>query len=321
MPLVDYRSIGPVLIDNVPLLPADLTPDKLGYYYGSAQPSDLYYADTNGQLLLATHSGLYASVGKLTRTLVAPEAMWQADDDVSIQCALLYGQPTTCSDADFLAGVNIALVGAVGRWEAIFFRDVAQLSNGNYVLSHLLRGRFGSDFQAATHTLADTVIIGTQELSRCTRELIELSHIGTVKMVPRGQPVSTNTGLGGSIAMAGLALRPWAPVNPKVALAGGNLTFTWTRRDRTPNTLHDGDSDTPMSEVAEQYSFDCYWLDGDTLQLIKSVPVVNAATYTITSSELTAASATDKNLYVIFVSQISAVVGRGWPLIGNCYVE
>jgi hypothetical protein len=104
---------------------------------------------------------------------------------------------------------------------------------------------------------------------------------------------------------------PYAPVH----LAGvrdddGDLTITWVRRNRLGQTLGSG-ADVPLTEESELY--DVVIMDGATEKRVIAA-TSPSATYTV--ADQTADFGAPQASVSVRVYQRSAVVGRGYPLVG-----
>lgn len=77
------------------------------------------------------------------------------DDTTWITVKLKSGSVESCTEAQFLNGYNKCMVGQ----ELIYFKDVQELGNGTYRLTHLLRGRRGTDAYLNAHSPNDLFIL------------------------------------------------------------------------------------------------------------------------------------------------------------------
>ena len=72
---------------------------------------------------------------------------------------LLSGELSSVTEAQMLGGSNHFAYGAHGRWEIIAAQNCVLQGDGSYVLTNLLRGRFGTEWAAGLHTIGDDVIL------------------------------------------------------------------------------------------------------------------------------------------------------------------
>lgn len=166
-----------------------------------------------------------------------------ADDRNSVLVTLVDHDQwlTSCDDDALAAGENLAMVGN----ELIQFAEATPLGEGQFRLSHLLRGRGGSEWACGGH-LAD--------------ELFCLLKSGTVEVLPLplwavGATLAAVAPRGAATSMEfqGESIRPPAPVNLAADIeANGDLVLSWTRRSRRGFAWVDG-ADAPLGETSEQY--------------------------------------------------------------------
>ena len=110
----------------------------------------------------------------------------------------------------------------------------------------------------------------------------------------------------------GRDLKPCAPWAVKAVKSGSpaNITISWTRRTRIGGEWKDGTGTVPLAEAAEAYEDDILDAPGGAVKrtLTSGGPSVIYANADI----LTDFGAVPPELSVV-VSQISAVIGRGFP--------
>ena len=207
-------------------------------------------------------------------------------------------------NADELAvlnGANAALLGD----EIIQFTTANLLTDGQYQLSGLLRGRMGTEWAMADHLAGERFVLLDSRLNRLEMptSLIGLSR--DYKAVSVGQTLGQTEAE--SFAYQGIALRPYAPVHISGARdASGNLTLAWVRRTRLDGQWGDG-VDIPRNEEAEAYEVDI--LDG--AEVVRTLSVTTpSASYSV--AEQTTDFGSPQSSLSVQVYQLSAVVGRGF---------
>ena len=214
------------------------------------------------------------------------------------------------SETSLLAGLNAAAIGADGRWEVIQFRD-AELVGSPPVwrLTGLLRGRRGTEWAMGTSQAGDRFVLLDSAIARVP---LNVAAIGAERL---HKPVLAGTSLEATTAVAftgrGVALEPFAGVHVEGARdEAGDLTITWTRRDRLGQELP-ANTDIPMSEASESYEVDILSTDSppDVLRtLTASSPSV---TYTEAQQAEDFGSPAPDTV-TVRIYQLSAVVGRGY---------
>jgi hypothetical protein len=149
---------------------------------------------------------------------------------------------TSCDDDSLAAGANLAVIGS----ELIQFGRATPLGGGKFRLSHLLRGRGGSEWACEDHAGNEVFcLIDSAALQPVTLPAWSAGAVVT----------ATITGAAGaSIDFLAEGLRPPSPVNLKAGYqATGDLELSWTRRSRQGFAWLDG-VDAPIGEAREQYS-------------------------------------------------------------------
>lgn len=321
--MTDYSQYGPVFIDN---FQTDDSPDTsdIPIWFGAIEPMDFYLKGDTGttELVATTIAPLWAGVcagalSKLDHTLVG------VPQDASLRCTVLFGNVTSCTEDEFLQGTNVAYVGGAGRWECIYFRDVTANSDGSVTLSRLLRGQRGTGPYVAMHALKDTIVFptGTGDLVKVARPLSDLGKVFTVYAVPKGFPSTTLGAPSGRLVMTGRSIAPWPPINLTIRKVSSDFVIDWTRVDRAPSTMHDGDDDTPLTDTPEKYAIEIYKLPvasrGAPLRFITGL---TTPTYTYLAADIASdGTGSDVGLGIV-VTQDGPIV-PGQPLAGSFRVQ
>ncbi len=162
-------------------------------------------------------------------------------------------------------------------WEIIQYQDAERDEvTGQWTLTNLLRGRFGTEWAIGLHSAGDRFVTlpNVAQILTETDELsLERSHrAATIGRDPENaDPVD--------FAWEGVDRIPYAPVH-LVAEREDNddLTLTWTRRDRVGREMVSGQT-LPLSESSEAYEVDIYDTDGTTVLRTLQVSAPTA-TYT-----------------------------------------
>lgn len=315
-------ALGPLVVENVILNPADALRTDCVCYFGSNLPADLYYSLDNVSFTRVATATVPQATG-VARTLLPRVNKPHAPDLFStLDVDMIFGAPATCSKADFLAGANQALVGIAGRWELVYFRNVTALTGSKVRLSTFLRGRKNTGPMIASHAVNDTVIFGPFDgMVRFTRPASEIGTVGNLRAVGQGEAPTASARFAGRFTTTGATLRPWPPCSFLAQRSGSDIVFSWVRRDRAPSVLHDSDGIVPMSETSELYTFEAWAYPDDTTRtLVKRVTGLTLPTYTLLAADIAAAGATTLDRFVVRVTQDNAH-GRGWPHVGNVYVK
>ena len=151
------------------------------------------------------------------------------------------GWLTSCDDDAFAAGINLALLGE----ELIQFGRATPLGEGQFRLSHLLRGRGGTEWACADHGADDVFCL--IQAGALQPIALPSSNIGATitATIGGGTPAST--------VFSAESLRPPSPValtaQPQ---PNGDLALTWIRRSRIGFAWVD-EIDAPLGETREEY--------------------------------------------------------------------
>ena len=222
------------------------------------------------------------------------------DFENQIDVLLTAGELSSVTELAILNGANACLAGN----EIIQFQNAELVSEGQYRLTKLLRGRLGTESEVAGHAIGDEFTLLTSSLAK-----VAMPHnvIGLEKFY---KPVT----IGNTLAVTaeqpftytGKALKPFSPVHITGSRDGSlNLTIAWIRRTRTGGEWRDG-VDVPLSEESEQYEIDI--LDGGN--------IVRTLTSETVGVEYTAADqitdfGSEQASVDVRIYQMSVVVGRG----------
>lgn len=158
---------------------------------------------------------------------------------------------------------NVAAWGVPGRWEIVQFGTVALVSGSTYDLSHLLRGRRGTDIHMDSHQENDWFIILDE--ASTLREVVGQDLIGTdryYKAVNYGSYASDAPSL--EYTLGNTPLLPWTPNAISAADNGtdpADIDFTWDWRTRWggtyggANSVTDGVPGTQQDETTGKIRF------------------------------------------------------------------
>ncbi len=234
----------------------------------------------------------------------APTAFW---DDASVVTVLLNeGTLTSATDADLLKGANAGVLGD----EIVQFGVATLVGLQTYQLSHLLRGRRGTEKAMTTHSLGERFVLLDGVAAR--PQPLSGSSVGRPLWV---KAVSANTAesrvAASSFTLQAKNLRPLSPVHlSTVRLTTGDRVFSWIRRSRAYLPWQDG-VDMPLSEAREAY----------TLTLSKNGTVlrqetVSSPSYTYTPAAQLADGVIASDVLSVTVAQLSERVGAGEVAVG-----
>jgi len=243
-----------------------------------------------------------AIIGATTTILAAgPCERWDEVNSVQVTLTNADDWLTSASDDAVLGGANLAIVGG----ELIAFRNADATGPGQFRLSGLLRGRFGTEFASAAHGAYDRFVL--IDRAKMIVSSAGYTSVGAPLLVKAVGLLETGSAVTAqAITPTGANLRPFAPVGLKVTRrVDGTLDLVWTRRSRIGSGWPDG-SDTPLGETSEQYSIvltpnigpgRTYPSGGEALS-ISPAEQISQTGGLVTGGEVT-------------VAQVSALVGPG----------
>lgn len=229
--------------------------------------------------------------------------------------ARFYGGQTVSSvtEQQMLTGQNHFAYGAHGRWEIIAAQNAILQGDGSYVLSDLLRGRFGSEWAAGLHQANDRlVLLGENAVTFVPTGTNGLGIEFKYKGVTVGQNLSeaaTQT-----IAYAGENLECLSPVylNGSRHPTTNDWSLTWIRRTRVGGEWRSY-VDASLGEASEAYEVEIYSSAAYTT-IKRTITGLTSATCAYTSAEQVTDFGSNQATLYVKSYQLSANVGRGQPL-------
>lgn len=231
------------------------------------------------------------------------------DDANLLDVKLTSGTLASITDDELLAGLNAAAVGAHGRWEIIQFKTATPGAiAGSYTLSHLTRGRRGSEHAIGSSLLGDRFVLLTGPgIARVPLSTADISVPKTYKAVGAGNTVELSEAV--SFTGNAEALKPFSPVHLSGtrSTATGAWTLTWIRRGRIGQTL--GSGEIALSETIEAYTVDI--LNGTTI--VRTINVTGAPSAQYSSADQSLDFDDPISTVTFRVRQVSTIVGAGYP--------
>ena len=153
------------------------------------------------------------------------------------------------SDADDAAlnrGANLALVGG----ELLQFGRAQQLGSTRWRLSHLWRGRRGTEAAVGTQAIGDGFALLTPDAVAAIE--LPIAAIGSTVRVLASGVGDTGGPVEAYCTVDGASVRPLSPVHLRLDDLSGTPTLTWARRSRAGFRWIDG-GDVPLAEEREAY--------------------------------------------------------------------
>lgn len=250
------------------------------------------------------HTAVGANYGTAQSILGSPRSPWTWDDVNTLTVYMTQGTLAGTSDINVLNGANALLVGS----EVIQYGSAVQNPDGTFTISHLLRGRRGTEIYSGSHGASEIVVdlnsVGVVREAVGTSELQVLRYF---RPVSYGQDISsvesqlfTNTGQD---------VMPYAVTSVEGTRdASYNLTVTWIRRTRIGGDWLNGIGTVPLSETVESYDVEI--LNG--ANVVRVFSALSSPTFTYSAVDQIADFGSVQSQIVINIYQNSGIIGRGF---------
>jgi hypothetical protein len=151
-------------------------------------------------------------------------------------------------DTALLRGANAALLGR----ELIQFGQATQIGADSWRLRRLLRGRRGTEWAMAGHSVGQRFLMLEQESLTMVPD-VHVRQGATVLIDAIG--IGDTTPAQATEDVLGQAIVPLAPVHVSAVSQSGEWRFDWIRRSRAGWVWADG-TDAPLAEEQELYRLD-----------------------------------------------------------------
>ena len=222
------------------------------------------------------------------------------------------GTLASVTEAQMLAGANHFAYGAAGRWEILAARTATLNGDGTYTLQDFIRGRRGTEQYAATHQAGDILVqLATTETIFVSRSSAQINLAALFRPVTLDQDFDDVADE--AFTYTGVNLKPLAPVdlNGSRDPSTNDWTLAWVRRARI-NTEWRDYVDVPLDEASESYAIEIYASGAYTT--LKRILTATSATVAYSSANQVADFGSNQATLYVKIYQISATVGRGYPL-------
>lgn len=306
------------------LLPLDIpllrdAADKAGFPVAMAGHTSawsggvLYQTTDGGQTWLAVQG--FTGPGAVTGVASAAIGAGRTDliDKSSVlPVALNSGTLYTVTEAAMLNGANHFAYGAHGRWEIIAAQNCTLQGDGSYILTNLLRGRAGTEWACGLHGDYDSlVLLDSAVLPFLSTSIDTIGTARTYRAVTVGQTLAEVADT--TFTYAGVNLECLSPVylNGNRHPSTNDWSLDWIRRTRVGGEWRDY-VDAPLSEASESYEVDIF--SGGTYTTLKRTLASSTPTVAYTSAQQVTDFGSNQATLYVKVYQLSANVGRGYPL-------
>lgn len=281
--------------------------------YTAGWPGGLLYRTPDGGQTWTDLQGWVSPVTMGTCRTALPAGRTDIVDASSVlQVDLLAGDLSSITLESLYNGGNLLAIGAPGRWEIVAVATVEQQADGSYVLTDFLRGMFGTEWAASLHQAGDAVVaLRDVDVAWIGMSSATIGQPLGYRGITSGKAIDSDTTR--EITYTGVNLKPLSPVylNGSRHPSTRDWTLTWTRRTRVSPEWRDN-VDVPIGEETEAYEIDIY--DGPGYATVVRTLTASTPTVAYTSAEQIADFGSNQSRLYVKVYQMSATVGRGYPL-------
>lgn len=230
-------------------------------------------------------------------------------DQRTLQVSLLSGELESITRDQMLAGQHYVAYGADGRWEIMRFQTATLQADGTYMVSGFVRGERGTEWATGLHQLGDWFVFLDDPDNIFIGAPVE--SIGLQRLY---RAITSGAALDSAADQAftyrGVNLECLSPVYAKGARDGSsNFTGTFTRRSRLSSSWWTNGVVAPVGETTEAYEIDV--MQGAS---VKRTIAVTSPTWTYSAANQTTDFGSPQSSITFRIYQLSAVVGRGFPL-------
>jgi hypothetical protein len=230
-------------------------------------------------------------------------------DQTVLTVDMISGEIFSITRDQMLDGNNYAAYGVPGRWEIVRFQNAQLNADGSYRVNGFVRGEKGTEWASGLHEERDYFVY----LADPDNAFIGMSaeSIGTALAY---RPVTSGAAIDDAeetqFTYDGVNLQCLSPVYPKATRDGsGNFTATFMRRTRLTGTWWTTGTNNPLGE--ESQSFEVEVINGSAV-----ARTINTSTlgFSYSAANQTADFGSPQSSITFRIYQMSAVVGRGYPL-------
>lgn len=248
-----------------------------------------------------------ATVGTARGALPASSATLV--DQRSLVVDLISGDLESITRDQMLSGINYAAYGVDGRWEIVRFQNADLQGDGSCLVSHFVRGDHGTEWATGLHVAGDYFVL----LDDPDNAFVDMA-VGSIGVPANYRGITS----GGSLDDAadvpftyqGVNLECLSPVFASGSRDGSsNFSGTFTRRSRLSSSWWTTGVPAPVGEAFEAYEIEA--MDGSSV--VRTI-TVSAAAFSYSAAEQTTDFGSPQASITFRIYQLSAVVGRGYPL-------
>ncbi|MBK8745590.1 phage tail protein [Propionivibrio sp.] len=307
--LTEFLDV-PTLGDSLDLAgyPVAMTGYLAGWPGGS-----VYRSDDGGQTWtdMQAFAPPGAVIGQALNSIGAPPSLLM-DKGSLLSVSLYQGTLSSVSELAIFSGANYFAYGAAGRWEIIAAQTCTLQGDGSYVLQDFLRGQKGTEWASGLHAAGDKLIELDSSLAFVTASIDTIGLAKIYRGVTDGRSLDTVSDQ--SFTYRGVNLRPLSPVylNGNRHPSTNDWTLTWIRRTRVGDAWRDL-VDASLGEASELYDVEIY-SSGAYTTLKRTLSALTGQTAAYTSAQQVTDFGSNQATLYVKIYQLSATVGRGYPL-------
>lgn len=233
------------------------------------------------------------------------------DESNQITVHSFNGTMSSATESQVLYGANYFAIGADGRWEIIAAKNCTLQGDDSWVLSGLLRGRFGTEWAVGTHAAGDLVIALVE--SQLAFSKTAISAIGankTYRAVTIGRTIDQASDV--EFVYDAVNLKPISPVygNGSRHPTTNDWSGTFIPRTRIGGEWVDG-RDALLAESTEAYRVQVW--DSSYATLKRTINVSTPEFSYASAEQIADFGAVQSGIY-LKAAQVSSVVGAGYDL-------
>lgn len=265
--------------------------------------SNVYDSVVTSNYTINTVVGTRADLGVTTATLNSnnPNIIDKAN---TLSINLYSGSVSSVTDEEFLSGVNsIAVETSLGNWEIIFFKDVVFNGSGQYDLTNLIRGYYGTEDNIISSLASGArVVVLNSALSRLEFSVDDVGLSYYYRYGPSTKDIGDISYTTEQLTFDGRGLRPYSVAHVTWEENSGDYDISWIRRARYGDFWEEGD--VPLGENGESYEVD----------ILSGSSVVRTLTSSVQSITYTSSDRISDGVSIPFnikIYQMSDDVGRG----------
>jgi hypothetical protein len=239
------------------------------------------------------------------------------DKGSTIRVRISGGALASVGDFAALAGRSaMAIRGAEGAWEIFAFAQAELVADRTWRLSRLIRGLGGEEHLAARMVAAGaTVALLDDALVPLATSVAEIGAPTTWRVGPADRDYADPLFVQATVTATNKPLKPLAPVRARARRTPAGVTIDFIRRGRVDADAWEA-IEIPIGEASEAYEADIALPNSATRKLVSNTP-----SFLYASADELADFGAGQGALTLSIFQMSATVGRGFPLIATLDIE